>query len=226
MTFAGFLARKRDMVILMKLGILGTGAVGRALAGRLAELGHDVVVGTRDVAQTLAKGEDWSGYRLVTQAEAGAHGEVIVNASHGEGSIEALTNAGAGAGKIVIDVSNALDFSQGFPPGLFVGTFDSLGERIQRAFPEARVVKTLNTVANQVMIYPERVGGGDHTMFVCGNDAEAKTVASGLLTEFGWRDVLDLGDITNARGMEMYVVLWVRLYGVTGTPGFNVKLVR
>jgi 8-hydroxy-5-deazaflavin:NADPH oxidoreductase len=210
----------------MKIGVLGTGAVGRAIAGRLTELGHDVVVGTRNVEQTQAKGEDWSGLRLVTQPEAGAHGEVIVNATHGEGSVEAIGNAGGADGRVLIDISNALDFSRGFPPGLFVDTFDSLGERIQRAFPSARVVKTLNTVTNQVMIHPGRVAGGDHTMFVCGNDGEAKTVVSGLLAEFGWRDVLDLGDITNARGMEMYVVLWVRLYGATGTGDFNVKVVR
>jgi predicted dinucleotide-binding enzyme len=214
------------MVVLMKIGVLGTGAVGRALAGRLTEVGHDVVVGTRDVDQTLAKGEDWSGFRLVNQAEAGAHGAVIVNATNGAGSIEALANAGAEDGQVIIDVSNGLDFSRGFPPGLFTDSFDSLGERIQRAFPQARVVKTLNTVTNQVMIHPQRVAGGDHTMFVCGNDADAKTVASGLLTDFGWRDVVDLGDITNARGMEMYVVLWARLYGATGTPDFNVKVVR
>lgn len=210
----------------MRIGVLGTGAVGRALAGRLAELGHDIVVGTRDVQATLDKGSaDWSGYRLVTQAEAGAHGDVIINGTNGAGSVEALTNAGAD-GKIIIDVSNALDFSQGFPPGLFTDTFDSLGERIQRAFPAARVVKTLNTVTNQVMIHPERLGDGDHTMFLCGNDSGAKSVASGLLAELGWRDVIDLGDLTNARGMEMYVVLWVRLYGAVGTPDFNVKVVR
>jgi 8-hydroxy-5-deazaflavin:NADPH oxidoreductase len=162
----------------------------------------------------------------VTQAEAGAHGEVVINASHGEASIEALRNAGAGEGTVIVDVSNPLDFSHGFPPGLFVDTFDSLGERIQHAFPAARVVKTLNTVTNQVMIHPERVAGGDHTMFLCGNDADAKAVATGLLTELGWRDVLDLGDITNARGMELYVVLWVRLYGALGSGDFNVKLVR
>jgi 8-hydroxy-5-deazaflavin:NADPH oxidoreductase len=210
----------------MRIGVLGTGAVGRPLAGRLAELGHDVVVGTRHVAQTLSKGESWDGFRLVTQAEAGAHGEVIINATNGGGSVQALTNAGPAAGTVIIDVSNALDFSHGFPPGLFTDSFDSLGERIQLAVPHAHVVKTLNTVTNQVMIHPESVNGGDHTMFVCGNDADAKTVARGLLTEMGWRDVLDLGDITNSRGMEMYVTLWARLYGAIGTADFNVKLVR
>jgi predicted dinucleotide-binding enzyme len=210
----------------MRIAVLGTGAVGRALAGRFAELGHDVVVGTRDVAQTLAKGESWDGFRLVTQPEAGAHGEVVVNATHGEASVEALTNAGDLDGKVIIDVSNPLDFSRGFPPGLFTGAFDSLGEQIQRALPGARVVKTLNTVTNQVMIHPDRVAGGDHTMFVSGDDADAKTVVIGLLRELGWRDVRDLGDLTNARGMEMYVVLWVRLYGALGTGDFNVKVVH
>jgi predicted dinucleotide-binding enzyme len=214
----------------MRIAVLGTGAVGRALAGRLAELGHDVVVGTRDVAQTLDKGSkdgtDWSDFRLVTQADAGSHADVIVNATHGGASVEALTNAGPLDGKVIVDVANPLDFSRGFPPGLTTTAFDSLGEQIQRAFPGARVVKTLNTVTNQVMIHPDRVAGGDHTMFVCGNDLEAKAVAIGLLEQMGWRDIRDLGDLTNARGMEEYVVLWVRLYGALGTGDFNVKVVH
>lgn len=216
----------------MRIGVLGTGEVGRALAGRFAEVGHDVMIGTRDVRATLAKGDAWygehPGVRLGTQAEVAAHGEIVVNANAGHGSLPALNNAGEAnlTGKVLVDVSNSLDFSQGFPPSLFVPNTDSLGEQIQRAFPTARVVKTLNTVGNQVMIHPERVGDGDHTIFVSGNDADAKTVVSGLLREFGWADIVDLGDITTARGPEMYVVLWVRLYGAVGHGNLNVKLVR
>lgn len=216
----------------MKIGILGTGEVGLALAGRFAELGHDVMIGTRDVEATRERKADWysshSVIGLGTQAQAAAHGDVVVNATSGGASLAALTLAGAQnlAGKVLIDVSNPLDFSQGFPPTLLVKDTDSLAEQIQREFPSARVVKTLNTVSNPVMIHPERIGGGDHTMFVAGNDEQAKADVTGLLRELGWQDIIDLGDITGARGMEMYLPLWVRLYGVLGNGIVNVKLVR
>lgn len=226
----------------MHIGILGTGTVGRALAGKLASQGHDVVMGTRDVARSLASREtgpmgtgplaDWlaetPGVRLATQAEAAAHGEVVVNATSGGGAIEALTNAGAAnlAGKVLMDVTNPLDFSAGFPPTLFVKDTDSLGEQIQHAFPAARVVKALNTLTSTLMVNPAAVGGGDHSVFVCGNDAEAKTTVTELLHGFGWRDVIDVGDITSARGTEMVLPLWLRLMGAMGTPMFNFKVVR
>jgi predicted dinucleotide-binding enzyme len=128
--------------------------------------------------------------------------------------------------KILIDISNPLDFSRGMPPSLFVSNTDSLGEQIQRAFPQIRVVKTLNTVNAYVMIDPARVAGGDHTMFLSGNDEAAKTAIADLLRSFGCRDIVDLGDITMARGQEMYLPLWLRLWGVVKGPMFNVKLVR
>lgn len=227
----------------MKIAIFGTGIVGQTLAGKLASLGHDVVVGTRDPAATLARTEkDALGFppfsawhaahasvRLVTMTEAAAHGELCVNVLNGVAAVEGLRAAGedALAGKILVDVTNPLDFSQGFPPSLFVGNTDSLGERIQRALPRTRVVKTLNTVNAFLMVDPQSLAAGDHTMFVCGDDAPAKATVTGLLREgFGWKDVVDLGGIANARATEAYVTLWARLYGALGAPQFNVKVVR
>ncbi|MFJ4658337.1 NADPH-dependent F420 reductase [Nocardia sp. NPDC088792] len=212
----------------MRIGILGTGAVGRTLAERLVELGHDVVIGTRDVAATEERADEPFPVELRTAPEAAAHGEVVINATGGQVSVAALQGAGAEnlAGKVIVDVSNPLDFSQGFPPRLTVCNDDSVAEQIQRAFPEARVVKTLNTVTADVMAYPDKVGDGDHTIFVSGNDQDAKSTVVQLLREFGWRDVIDVGDITTARGTEMLLPLWVRLMGTLGTTHFNYKLIR
>ncbi len=218
----------------MKIGILGTGMVATALAGKLAELGHSVTIGTRDPKATLHK-EAFGAWKkahaaveLGTFAEAAGHGALVINATNGAGSLPALDAAGAEAiaDKVLIDISNPLDFSHGMPPSLSVCNTDSLGEQIQRAFPRARVVKTLNTVNANLMIEPASLAGGDHTMFVCGNDAEAKQEATALLSEFGWTDVIDLGDITAARGTEMYLPLWLRLFGAVGNPAFSIKVVR
>jgi predicted dinucleotide-binding enzyme len=199
----------------MRIGVLGTGMVGRAIAGRLQALGHDVRVGSRS-----------AGDGAVVFADAAAHGEVVFNCTAGSASLKALAAAGERnlAGKTLIDVSNALDFSSG-GPALFTTSTDSLGERIQAAFPEARVVKALNTVNCNVMVDPTLVPG-EHVVFVCGDDDAAKSQARGLLGEFGWpaERVIDLGDITGARSVEMYVMLWVRLWGVIGGPNFNVAL--
>jgi 8-hydroxy-5-deazaflavin:NADPH oxidoreductase len=226
----------------MKIGILGTGMVGRALAGRLAGLGHDVVVGTRDVDQTLARAEpdgmgnapyaEWRKdnpeVRLVPLAEAGAHGELIVNATAGTGSLPALETTGAAnlSGKVLLDVANPLDFSHGFPPILSVVNTDSLGEQIQSAFPDTHVVKTLNTMNAYVMIEPSRVPGR-HSVFLAGEEAQAKETVKGLLGEFGWPEeaILDLGGIRAARGTEMYLPLWLSLLGVLGTGDFNIQVV-
>jgi predicted dinucleotide-binding enzyme len=166
---------------------------------------------------------------LGTYASAAAHGEIVVNATSGVGSLDALKEAGEAnlAGKILLDVANPLDFSKGMPPTLFVSSGDSLGERIQRALPRTRVVKTLNTVTASLMVDPAALAGGEHDMFVCGNDAAANTEVAGRLKEwFGWKNVVDLGDITNARGTEAYLLLWVRLWGVLKTPHFSIRLVR
>jgi predicted dinucleotide-binding enzyme len=164
-----------------------------------------------------------------TFADAAAFGELVVNATAGAVSLAALTASGAEnlAGKVLLDLSNPLDFSQGFPPTLAVANTDSVGERIQTAFPEARVVKTLNTVGADIMVDPALVPG-DHALFVSGNDPAAKAQATELLGRFGWpaERVVDLGDITTARGTEMYLALWVRLMPALGTRQFNVELRR
>ena len=225
----------------MKVGILGTGGVGRALAEGFAAGGHEVMVGTRDVDATMARSETdqlgnppFSEWRSVhgdvavgAFPEAGAHGEMLVNATSGAGSLEALRAAGAGDvdARILIDASNALDFSGGFP-SLFVAVTDSLAERIQREFPSVRVVKAWNTMTAGLMTNPELVGAGDHSIPICGNDEDAKRRVVALLEGFGWRDVVDLGDLTGARAMEAYLLFWLRLYGAAGTSMLNTKVVR
>lgn len=225
----------------MRIGTLGTGVVGRTLAGSLAERGQDVVMGSRDPSTLAERTEpnrigsesfaEWHrnhpNVRLATFAESAAHGEMIVNATAGAASLDALRSAGEDnlEGKAVIDVSNPLDFSLGVPPSLFVSSTDSLAERIQRAFPRARVVKALNTVTAAVMVNPALVAGGDHAAFVSGDDDEAKRQVAGLLRDqFGWRHVIDLGDITSARAAEMYLPLWLRLMGALETPLFNIAI--
>jgi|SRR5271165_677702 len=226
----------------MKIAVIGTGVVGQSLAGRLAELGHAVTVGTRDVAATQARTEpdamgnppyrEWAHehpkVQLATFAGAAAGAELIVLATPGSASIGALEAAGAGnlAGKVVLDISNPLDFSRGFPPSLFVKDTDSLGEQIQARFPQARVVKSLNTLTAALMVNPAQLAGGDHSVFVSGNDPEAKKIVTGLLESFGHTDVIDLGDITTARGTEMLLPIWLRLMGTLNTPMFNFKIVR
>jgi predicted dinucleotide-binding enzyme len=227
----------------MQIGIFGTGVVGQTIASALAAKGHAVMIGTRDPQATLARDtgnafdktpfRDWqaahSDVRLGTFAEAARFGEVLVNATSGGGALPALQAAGADAlgDRILLDIANPLDFSRGMPPSLSVCNTDSLGEQIQRAFPRLRVVKTLNTTNAFVMVNPAAVAGGDHSMFVCGDDAEAKARVKGWLGEwFGWRDVIDLGDITTARGTEMLLPIWIRLWGALGTPMFNFKIAR
>ncbi|QZY28432.1 NADPH-dependent F420 reductase [Nocardioides coralli] len=221
----------------MEIAVLGTGAVGRALAARLDELGHHVVVGTRDPEATVARTEGdqpfsvWHGSHpgvgLATFAEAARGAELVVNASPGDVSLAVLELAGADnlAGKVLLDVANPLDFSVGYPPTLTVKDTDSLGEQVQRAHPEARVVKSLNTLNASVMADPRSLGHST-TVFVCGDDAEAKTVVTGLLQAMGHDDVIDLGGIENARGPEMYLPLWLRTMAAIGTPAFNIKVVR
>ena len=224
----------------MKIGIIGSGVVGQTIGAKLVERGEEVVLGTRSPSNLGDKRgfgkplEEWlastgSRARIVTFAEAAAHGEIVINATSGSGSLQALELAGESNlnGKILIDISNPLDFSKGFPPSLTVCNTDSLGEQIQRAFPNARVVKTLNTTTAAVMVDPAKVAGGDHHLFVSGNDAAAKARVTELLRQwFGWRNVIDLGDITTARGAEMLLPLWVRLMGPLGTPMFNFKIAR
>lgn len=227
----------------MKIAVLGTGMVGRAIADRLSILGHDAVIGTRDVEQTLARTEpDWLGnvpfaqwqqshpaVRLETFADASAHGEVIVNATPGTVSLAALEAAGSAnlAGKVILDVALPLDMSEGMPPLLAVANTDSLGEQIQRAHPEARVVKSLNTMLADVMVDPGRIPG-HHNVFVAGDDDDAKAMVKALLSGFGWSDeaVVDLGGIRGARGTEMYARLLFEVSASLGTYDFNLAIVR
>lgn len=223
----------------MQIGILGTGMVGRALAEGFVRTGHDVSLGTRDIHATMVRHLDgtpasFAGWlagnpsvALADFASVAAAAEVVVNATNGSATLAALTAAGAAnlAGKVVLDVSNPLDFSNGFPPTLTVKDTDSLGEQVQRAFPEARIVKSLNTMNATLMTHPGLLAEPT-TVFLSGDDPQAKATVAGLLGEFGWTDVLDLGDITTARGPEMWLPLWVRVMGPLGGPMFNLRIVR
>jgi len=222
----------------MNIAVLGTGMVGRAIGARAAELGHAVALGTRDPATTLTRTDDtgrtpadWlgehPGITLATFADAAAGADLIVHASGGSVALATLELAGADnlAGTVVLDVSNPLDFSAGMPPTLFVKDTDSLAEQIQRAHPRARVVKSLNTLNADLMVHPAQLPQGT-TVFVSGNDTAAKATVTELLTSFGHTDVIDLGDLSTARGTEMFLPLWLRLWGALGTATFNVKVVR
>jgi 8-hydroxy-5-deazaflavin:NADPH oxidoreductase len=225
----------------MKIGIIGGGSVGQTIGGKLAANGHDVQLGIRNVtaeelakerqmAKTLGEWTKETGAKIVTMREAAEHGDIIFNATSGAGAIEALTLAGAAAlgSKVLVDISNPLDFSHGMPPAIlpnYAGA-TSLGEEIQKAFPNARVVKAFNTIAAAVMINPGALSG-EHDLLISGEDARAKAEVEHLANhEFGWKSVIDLGGIKSARGMEHWLPLWVTLWGVTGTPMFNLKVVR
>ena len=215
----------------MNIAIIGSGRVAQTIGKRLIELGHDVTVGTRNpegndslriwLKQTGDKG------KVATLEQAAAAGELVINATQGTASIAALSKAGEShlAGKILLDLANQLDDSSGSPRTLATDQ-ESLAEKIQRAFPKTKVVKTLNTVTANLMLSPQQLRAADHTIFVCGNDQEAKTKVSDLLRSAGWKDILDLGDISAARGTEMLMSIWLRLWGVLGTPMFNFKVVR
>lgn len=226
----------------MRIAVLGTGGVGQALAGRLDELGHDVTLGTRDPAATLAReAQDhngapapavWAaghpGVPLLPYVEAVTGAEVVVNAVQGAATLETfgIIGADALAGTVLLDISNPLDFSAGFPPTLSVKDDDSLGEQLQRLLPQTQVVKSLNTLASTLMVRPDQLADGEHTVFVSGDHGPAKATVVGLLTEMGHRDVVDLGDLSTARGPEMLLPLWLRLWGALGTPTFSIKVVR
>jgi 8-hydroxy-5-deazaflavin:NADPH oxidoreductase len=217
----------------VKIAILGTGMVGATLGSKLLRQNQEVMMGSRTAqsegAQKWLKSVSGEG-QIGTFADAAAFGEIVVDCTNGANSLDALRLAGAEnlAQKILIQVGNPLDFSKGMPPSLTVCNTDSLGEQTQREFPAARVVKALNTVNCEVMINPGRIPG-DHALPICGNDVEAKKEVAAKLSEwFGWKpsNIVDLGDITGARGTEMYLPLWLRLWGAVGTPVFNIQLAR
>lgn len=209
----------------MRIGILGTGIVGQTLGRKLVQLGHQVTMGSRSATNEKAAkwvAEAGAGASSGTFADAAAGADLVLNCTGGNVSLDALRQAGAKnlAGKVVIDVSNPLDFSRGFPPTLTVCNTDSVAEQIQREFPDVKVVKSLNTMNAGVMVNPGLVPG-EHDVFLSGNDAAAKATVAALLRSFGWRNVIDLGDITTARGVEMILPIWLRLMGTLKTPQFN-----
>jgi hypothetical protein len=222
----------------MKITVLGTGMVGQTIASRLVELGHDVTMGTRNPSETIKRTEpnqmtgksftDWHSKNEVVSlkklSESAQDAELIINATSGKASIEVLEKVGKKNidGKVLLDIANPLDFSNGMPPSLFISNTDSLGEQIQKEFPELMVVKSLNTMNTFIMMHPESIPG-DHNVFVSGNDANAKEKVSDLLKTIGWKpeNIIDLGDITTARGTEMLLPIWLRLWGALGHANFN-----
>ena len=212
----------------MKIGVLGTGPAGQTVGGKLVEMGHDVMMGARAADNEKVLGfARRTGGRAGTFAAAAAHGEMVFNCTRGATSLATLATLEAElAGKMLIDVANPLDFSQGYPPHLTVSNTDSLAEQIQRSLPGTFVVKSLNTVNAAVMVEPVRVPGR-HTVFVSGNDKHAKGRVSDLLRSLGWQSIIDLGDITSARAAEQLLPLWVRLYTALGsTADFNIAVMK
>lgn len=218
----------------MKIGILGTGMVGNSIGSKLVKLGHEVKMGSRTADNE--KGKEFAktnGSKAShgTFADAAKFGEVIFNCTSGGVSLNVLQMAGAAGmkGKILIDISNPLDFSKGMPPILIPSLTNttSVGEAIQKAYPDVKVVKAFNTMNTNLMVNPALIKG-DHDVFICGNDDSAKKKFREMLGWFGWKpdSVIDLGDISGSRGMEMILPLWIRLWGKYNSPNFNFKVVR
>jgi Predicted dinucleotide-binding enzymes len=222
----------------MNITVLGTGMVGQTVSKRLVELGHKVTMGTRNPDSTLSRTEpdrmtgitfsEWHKANpqvcLVTFSESVKGADLIINATSGFASLEVLEMAGESAldGKVLLDISNPLDFSKGLPPSLFVCNTDSLGEQIQNRFSGLKVVKSLNTMNAYIQMNPGLLPG-DHNVFISGNDKGAKAIVKDLLISIGWREqtIIDLGDITSARGTEMLLPIWVRLWSTFGNINFN-----
>lgn len=230
----------------MKIAILGTGNVGQSFAEKLVSLGHEVKMGTRNVSTTMERKStdnygslpfgEWHSkngeVQLMTFKDAVSESEIVINALQGATALSVIRSCNKSDfdNKIVIDISNPLDFSQGFPPSLLEGlnNTNSLGEEIQKELPKAKIVKTLNTMWSGLMVNPTMINNGEHQNYICGNDKEAKEKVITLLLSFGWSkdNILDLGDITNARGTESTLLIWTRIYGVTQNGAFNMKLVK
>lgn len=216
----------------MKIAVLGTGNVGDTIGSKLIEVGHTVMMGSRTSNNEKAKGfvdKHKSKASAGTFADAARFGEIIFNCTAGVGSLEALKMAGEKNlnGKIIVDIANPLDFSKGMPPSLAISNTNSLGEEIQKAFHQTKVVKALNTMWCGLMVNPAMINGGDHNTFISGNDTGAKEEVKKILKSFGWAEnnILDLGDITKARATEMYLPIWLSIYGATNNGAFNIKIV-
>lgn len=225
------------------ISVIGTGMVGQTIADKMLDLGHTVTMGTRDTAETRNRTEphqvtgvvfsDWLSAHpdisLVNYEDTAADADLIINATKGDGALPALGAVGKEnlSGKTVLDISNPLDFSKGMPPTLSVCNTDSLGEQIQRTFPEANIVKSLNTMNAYLMVNPDLVPG-DHNVFISGNDENAKNKVRELLASVGWQNsnIIDLGDISTARGTEMLLPIWLQLWNTLGTPEFNFHIAR
>ncbi len=213
-----------------KIGLLGTGMVGQTIGNKLVSLGYEVMMGsrTRDNEKALQfVKNNGKGASNGTFEEAVKFGELIFLCTKGEATLDILKLAGPAnfTGKTVADISNPLDFSKGMPPSLFICNTNSLGEEVQKTLPGAHVVKTLNIVNCEVMVQPGK-SGGNPTMFMSGNDAGAKNNIKSILNQFGWEDIIDLGDITTARGTEMMLPIWLRTYMATGNGYIGFKIVR
>ena len=215
-----------------KIAVLGTGNVGETIGSKLIELGHTIAMGSRTLnnEKALAFIKKHNGKASAgTFADAAAYGKIIFNCTKGLRSLEALKMAGENnlKNKIIIDIANPLDFSKGMPPSLTISNTNSLGEEIQKTFPESKVVKALNIMWCGLMVNPGLLNKGDHTTFICGNDATAKAEVKEILVSFGWSEnnIIDLGDITSARATEMYLAMWVRVMGAINTGTFNIKIV-
>src|ERR1043166_7238699 len=209
----------------MKIGVLGTGMVGEAIGTKLVQMGHHVTMGSRTPDNPNAG--RWAKRNGVnasqgTFADAAGLSELVFLCTRGEATPGVIQSAGAAAfqEKVVVDVSNPLDFSHGMPPSLLICNTDSLGEEVQKTLPSAKVVKTLNIVNCEVMIEPNKTGA-QPTMLVCGNDPAAKNKVNELLKTFGWQDIGDLGDITRSRATEMLLPAWLSLMGKFGHANFG-----
>jgi predicted dinucleotide-binding enzyme len=212
----------------MKIGILGTGMVGETLGTKFVQLGHQVKMGSRTANnESAAKWVKAAGANASqgTFSDAASFGDMVFVCLKGAVFLDVAKtlNPTALGGKVLVDVSNPLEFSDGTMT-LSICNTNSLGEQVQKALPSAKVVKTLNTVNCEVMVDPAK--GGNPTMFLCGNDADAKKKVTDLLKTLGWRDVIDLGDITKSRGTETMMHIWMNLFGLFGNPHFGFKLVR
>ncbi|NDP19779.1 MAG: NAD(P)-binding domain-containing protein [Paludibacter sp.] len=218
---------------MLKIAVLGTGTVGDTVGSKLIELGHSVMMGSRThnnekALAFVAKNNEKAS--AGTFAEAAEYGEIIFNCTSGMGSLEALKMAGEKNlnCKIIVDIANPLDFSKGMPPSLFVSNTNSLGEEIQKAFPMAMVVKTLNTMWCGIMVNPSLINGGDHNVFMSGNDGDAKNQIKEILKSFGWaeKNIVDFGNIETARSTEMYLPLWLSIFGKEKNGAFNIKIIK